>query len=310
MLENENQPYVNPGLILICTFFTVAAGFIVIGPLLGTLIALPFFKEGPLALVEALQNPTQHPEIKMPLYIVQGGATFFGLIAGPMLMLKALKLSPYDLFRSRLYATPLILTPIIVIVFMSVNSLFIEWNANAHFPEFLKGFEDWARAKEDYAAEITKFLTHFDSIGEVIVAMMVIAVLPAIGEELVFRGLIQNELMRASRNIHVSIWVAAFLFSAIHMQFFGFVPRILLGALFGYLYYWSGSLVISMLAHFINNGFAVIGLYLYQQGKLNFDVGGNEAAPWPAILSSAVLTIALLYYFRKYYREQRTPAEG
>jgi hypothetical protein len=123
-------------------------------------------------------------------------------------------------------------------------------------------------------------------------------------EELVFRGIIQREFYRATRNIHVSIWVSAAIFSAIHIQFYGFVPRMLLGALFGYLYYWSGSLTMSMLAHLFNNGMMVVALYYYQQGALDIDVESTEAAPWPIVAISTAATGLLGFLFWKFYRER------
>ncbi len=138
--------------------------------------------------------------------------------------------------------------------------------------------------------------------GELIIALFVIAVLPAIGEELVFRGLIQNELKRLTQNVHVAIWVSALLFSAFHLQFFGFVPRLLLGALFGYLYYWSGNLSMAVLAHFTNNAVAVFSLYYYQQGTLEYNAESTEAFPLSVILTSGVFTSLLLLYFRNFYK--------
>ena len=117
--------------------------------------------------------------------------------------------------------------------------------------------------------------------------------------------MIQNELHKATNNIHVSIWFAAVLFSAIHFQFFGFVPRMLLGALFGYLYYWSGSLMLAILAHFVNNAVSVVALYLYQQGTFSFDVESQESAPLNIVIFSALLTVGLLYYFYKYYQDRK-----
>src|SRR5688500_4702926 len=190
---------------------------------------------------------------------------------------------------------------------MAVNSIFIEWNAKFDFPEFAQEFETWAREREETAAELTEFLTSFASRGELILALIIIAVLPAIGEEIVFRRLIQNELYRGTKNIHVSIWFAAILFSAIHFQFFGFVPRLLLGALFGYLYYWSGNLTLAILAHFVNNGFSVLLLYFYQQGAFDYTVESPEALPAHFIMISAICTGGLLYYFYKYF-EHRKPA--
>jgi hypothetical protein len=211
-----------------------------------------------------------------------------------------------DFFKQKGLAwIPVLVTTALVIIFMAVNSIFIEWNAAFDFPEFAREVETWAREREETAAELTEFLTSFSSSGEMILALIIIAVLPAIGEEIVFRGLIQNELYRGTKNIHVSIWFAAILFSAIHFQFFGFVPRLLLGALFGYLYYWSGNLMLAILAHFVNNGVSVVALYMYQKGTFEFDLESQESAPPNVVIMSAVLTAGLLYYFYKYYQDRK-----
>jgi membrane protease YdiL (CAAX protease family) len=133
--------------------------------------------------------------------------------------------------------------------------------------------------------------------------ILVVALLPAIGEELVFRGMIQRELWRGTRNIHVAIWVSATVFSAIHMQFYGFVPRLCLGALFGYLYYWSDNLLIPIFSHFFNNAFAVVMVYLNHLDITDVNIEDGEAAPFHYVIVSLVLSLGLLYYIWKYYRE-------
>lgn len=291
---------------LIVLLLMVGLGFIIVGPIIGFFIALPFYDGSMIELADAIQRPMDHPELKIPLYIIQGSATFVGLLVAPAVFLRWDQRSLGDFFtRKGMALLPVVLTAAAVIVFMAVNSVFIEWNAEVDFPEIASDFEKWARAREDTATELTRFLTEFRSTGELILALFIIAVLPAIGEEVVFRGLIQNELYRGTRNIHVSIWFAAFLFSAIHFQFFGFVPRLLLGALFGYLYYWSGNLLLAILAHFVNNAVSVMALYLYQQGAFSFDVESTEAAPASMVIVSAVVTTGLLYFFYKYYQERK-----
>lgn len=303
MLESEPRK-LHPVLMLFLVFVTIFASFVIIGPLIGFVVSLPFYDGDVLDLMEKLQDPLNHPEVKTPLFIMQGFATFIGLIVGPLLLCMVVREPVRKLFISPLYLVPLAITPAVVIIFSGVNSVFIEWNASLHLPEAMRGFEEWARAREDQAAELTKMMIEMNGVGELLVSLVVIALLPAVGEELVFRGLIQGKLYEATKNSHVSIWIAAVLFSAIHMQFFGFVPRLLLGALFGYLYYWSGSLTLAMLAHFVNNGFAVVGYYLYQQGEIEYNVEGTEALPLSMVLSSALLSFGLLYYFRRFYQEK------
>ena len=179
-------------------------------------------------------------------------------------------------------------------------------NQNIQMPEFLSSFETWAQEKELQLEELTEYLTSFPSTSQFLIALIIIAVIPAVGEELLFRGLIQNLLAKAFQNYHVGIWLSAFLFGVMHFQFYGVVPRILLGALFGYLYYWSGSLSLAMLGHFINNGLTLILLYLSQLEILDFDPTNTETPP-----PLYVITIfffggaALLYLFRNYFQQTK-----
>jgi zinc transporter ZupT len=122
--------------------------------------------------------------------------------------------------------------------------------------------------------------------------------------------LIQHELWRSSSNIHLAIWASAGIFSAIHFQFYGFVPRVLLGALFGYLYYWSGNLLIPIFSHFINNGFIVLMVYLNQNEMTTIDIEDGEAAPFTVVLAGAVISMGLLYYIWKNHRDIQKKEEN
>jgi membrane protease YdiL (CAAX protease family) len=195
------------------------------------------------------------------------------------------------------------LVGLIVIAFMPFDGLIIEWNQNLHLPETLAPLEKWIRNKETSLEGITKYLTTFKTTGQLITAILVIAVIPAIGEEVLFRGVLQRNISYWTGNRHVGIWVAAILFSAIHIQFLGFFPRMLLGALFGYLYVWSGNLWVPILAHFVNNGFTVLMVYLHQQKMTTVDIESSESVPvWGAMVSLA-LTMGLLIYFRRVNKE-------
>ncbi len=288
---------------VIFILLTAALGFVIIGPLIGFFIAMPFYEGSIFDLTEKISNPTQYPEIKLPILIMQGCATLIGLIIIPALYLRAIeRVNPVDWIRTKSFSwVMLVVTAFIVVFFMAANSVFIEWNSSFTFPEFLKDFGEWARQREDLAEKLTKFFVTFESNGDFLFGLIIIALLPAIGEELVFRGMLQPELFRATGNHHAAIWISAIIFSAFHMQFFGFVPRLLLGALFGYLYVWSGNLLIPMFAHFINNGFSVFMMYLYQKGLITTDMESPEAAPWPVVIGFTVVFIALLIYFKKYY---------
>ena len=191
------------------------------------------------------------------------------------------------------------LAGLIVIAFMPFDGLIIEWNQNMHLPQTLAPLEQWIRDKEKSLEGMTKYLTTFNTTGQLIVAIVVIAVIPAIGEEVLFRGVLQRNFIHWTKNQHVGIWLAAALFSAIHIQFLGFFPRMLLGALFGYLYVWSGNLWVAILAHFVNNGFTVLLVYLYQRKMTTVDIESSEPVPVWGAMASLALTAGLLYYFRQ-----------
>ena len=215
--------------------------------------------------------------------------------------------SVVNLFRNKsAYSNSLLLSGLLIVVFMVPNSLFIEWNANVTMPDFLKDFEAWAREKEDVATALTNYLTTFSSTSQFLFAFFVIAVLPGIGEELVFRGMLQPELKRATGNMHVAIWISAIMFSAIHLQFFGFIPRMLLGVLFGYLYFWSGNILVPMFAHFVNNGFSLIMLYLYQTGNTTLNIDSTESAALLMAVLFTIITFGILLYLKKFHEEKNT----
>jgi uncharacterized protein len=296
-----------PLLSLLTILLNVFLGFVVAGPVLGLGIA-SFFYEG--NLLNDIQTPDNRPDIVVPLLITQSVATLIGLIIFPLIHIVAVEHKRIPAFfppqQKTLFALVLIMA--LGLTFVIAISPLVEWNMNLNFPEFLKGFERWAREAEDKTEQLTKVMTSFDSVGDLVLGLIVIALLPAIGEELVFRGMFQNEFLRATKNIHVSIWVSAIIFSAIHFQFYGFLPRLLLGALFGYLYHWSGTLLIPMFAHFVNNAFGVIMIYLHRHEITDLNVEDSTAAPLEYVFLNAVLSLGLLYYVWRHYRKLPTQA--
>ncbi len=192
----------------------------------------------------------------------------------------------------------------LLIYFASIPMMetIVTWNEGMHLPDALAGVESWMREREDAAALATEQMMDFSTIGQLITIIFTVGILTGMGEELIFRGSIQRLMIERNINIHVAIWVSAFLFSAIHMQFFGFVPRMLLGAFFGYLAVWSGSMWLPILAHALNNSLAIIGM------RYSADV---EAMPWIGTpntitaIASMVVTIALLYCYLRWMRVKK-----
>jgi len=282
----------------------VILGFVILGPLIGLAVSSAFYDGD---LLQDLQSSTMKPGFAMAMLIMQGVVTFVGLIFLPLIHVTQLehkKLKPFFPDQQNIVTLILVVACIAVTFPISISPL-AEWNLNLKFPEFLSKFEEWALNEEERLAKLTEAITDFKSVPDMLLGMVIIGLLPAIGEELVFRGMIQNELWRGTNNPHLAIWISAAIFSAIHIQFYGFVPRLLLGAMFGYLYYWSGSLLIPILSHFFNNAFAVLMVYLNQIEVVTIDIESGESAPWSIVSIGLIITVGLLYYLWKHYDELR-----
>lgn len=171
----------------------------------------------------------------------------------------------------------------------------IYWNENLKLPASLSEFESSLREMENRAAQTSALLMSNPSVPALIVNILIIGVGAGVAEEILFRGCFQRLLVTGGINHHVAIWCVAFIFSAIHFQFFGFVPRMLLGAYFGYLMYWSKSVWIPAIAHTLNNTMVVITAW--GQVRLHpdqpLDTSASLSPTW-LIVVSVVLTAATI----------------
>ncbi len=165
---------------------------------------------------------------------------------------------------------------------------------------------EWAQRMESSAEGMLQGLLTMESPWELAFNLLIVAVLPGIGEELVFRGIVQQQLRRAMGNAIPAIWITAIIFSAIHLQFEGFIPRLVLGAALGYLFYWTRNLWIPVIAHFFFNGSQIIAQYATrgQLGQLEGEQLEQMPAPWGAALFSSVILIALGYYLCERHKAQ------
>lgn len=251
-----------------------------------------------LEMQKVVQYPSAYPQGWGLLMMQQGVLLFCAFAGGALALASALGYGWAAYFSPRRLGAGwwLLAAAALIVVILPFMSTLIAWNAGAHFPGALHGFEVWARASEDRAQGLTRFLTQFNSAGRFWVGVVVIAIVPAVSEELVFRGVIQKNLVRWF-SPHVGVWLGAAIFSAIHFQFFGFVPRFVLGLVLGYLYLWSGNILVSMAAHFTQNAFQLLILYLTQHGQFGwgFDPDSNDALPVGLVIPSALLTAGLLY---------------
>lgn len=198
-------------------------------------------------------------------------------------------------------------TVLYVVAFMLVAIPFINmlsWlNQQIILPEALSEIEKMMQSSEVQIAEITEKMLNVSTLGALLFNMFLVAVVPALGEELFFRGTIQR-LLSDWKGALFAIWITAFVFSAIHMQFYGFLPRMLLGAFLGYLLLWSGSLWLPIIAHFVNNSVAVVFYYLKFNGVKVIDVEtiGTDDTLWLGIVSG-IVCVFLGFLIRKNTRK-------
>ena len=197
----------------------------------------------------------------------------------------------------------------IMLVALPAINLTSHWNQQMVLPTWLSGVEEWMKAKEAEAEWLTKQFMSVTTVSGLLVNLFLMAVLPALSEEITFRGVLQQLLTAPHRlspfasrlSPHLAIWLTAIIFSAIHMQFYGFVPRMLMGALFGYMMVWTGSLWVPMLMHFVNNGMAVLLYFMASRAGWDMDkvdaIGAGNTL-WLGIVS-IVLTVVGIYMFRR-----------
>lgn len=172
-------------------------------------------------------------------------------------------------------------------------NLLIEWNESIVLPESLAGIEAWLKAQEASAQAMTEQMLQMSNGVDLIIMILIVGVLTGIGEEFVFRGVLQRLFLDKFRNPHIAVWITAVIFSAVHFQFYGFVPRMLLGAFFGYLLVWSGNIWLPIIAHALNNSFSVAGAYIQQRaGEESFiDTLGTTGEDIAWVVGGVILTI-------------------
>ena len=178
-------------------------------------------------------------------------------------------------------------------------------NQQLKLPSFLSGLDKFISDNENADSKLTMLFLKTPRVTDLWINLIVIAIIPALGEELLFRGCIQQLIKEWTKNTNAAVWIAAFIFSFIHFQFYGFVPRMLLGALLGYLFVWSGSLWVPIAAHAFNNGAQIVLAYLHEHGKISLDITSDELLPVSVTIICTLVCIGLVWLYRRMDTERR-----
>lgn len=229
------------------------------------------------------------------LKIGQGLSSLLIFVAPPLILYGFTRHEPMRAigFRKSVSAWMLLIGVAVMFASLPVTNQLTTWNEKMSLGAF-KALEDLLKQMEDTAGDLTERMLQVDTVWGLLFNLLVIALIPALGEELTFRGMLQQALVKGCKNAHVGIFLSAAIFSFIHFQFYGFLPRMFLGLLLGYMFYYSGSLWTSILMHFVNNGAAVVVAYFEQRNQISTSVEDFGATDSPIILVASLMATVLL----------------
>ncbi len=272
----------------------ILAALIVLGLIIGTAIGVIY------AFVSGNEVTSLNS-----LRFIQICSQIFTFVLPPILYAMLVKERPFkSLGFSKSTILWLILGVAMMYTILPLNSIFTEWNANIKFPESLASFEKLMQDLQENATEIMMRFINVDTIGGLIINLFMIAGLAALGEELLFRSVLQTSLIKICKNAHVGIFIASAIFSLFHMEFYGLLPRLVLGLLMGYMYYYSRSIWIPMAMHFANNGTIVFLYYLNNIGAINIDVESFGETNIFVLILSIIAMVALFWFTIKLNKKE------
>lgn len=210
------------------------------------------------------------------------------MIAGPQRIFKWTGLNRLPGLRLGLLAL------IAYFVSIPVMEWIVDWNANVQLPQWLAGIESTMRSFEDAANDSVSKIVGAHTVGNLVASILIIGVITGIAEEIFFRGGLQRVLYRPGHR-QAAVWIAALVFSLLHFQFYGFVPRLLLGALFGYVFLWTGSLWTGIFLHALNNILTLCQWWGQPAETATAQASEFSLTSPLMVATSAVLTVATLY---------------
>lgn len=274
--------------------------FMLMGSAVAILISVPLFGHDLSAIISMIENPEAGNIGLVKFFqIIQ---SIFLFIIPALIAAWLFSENAFHYLEAGNKASSITLVLVLASLFMAIPlmNFLASVNSRLDFPHWLNGLESRIRAMEDSAGKLTELFLKSETMTDLAVNLLMIAILPAVGEEFLFRGVLQKLFISWTRNSHAGVILAAFTFSFIHFQFYGFIPRLLLGLYFGYLLVWSSSIWVPVTGHLINNGIAVV-YYRYTiqpmgetaMDKIGTDPGGNYMLYISVFLTA--LFIGLIY---------------
>jgi membrane protease YdiL (CAAX protease family) len=260
------------------------------------LVLLPHFTG--LSLFDILNGDLSNPKVLSALKITQLCGTVISFLLPAMIYCYLLSPRPfyYVGLSGKVNAGSILLTLLTMACCLPMIGVLGDWNSHL---QLTPSIDKTVRALESEADSMTKAILKMPTFISFLYSLFIIAIIPAIAEELFFRGVLQRILVKATHRVWAGVVLAAFLFSFWHFEFLGFLPRMMLGIVIGLIYAYSGNLWLAILAHFLNNGVQVVLVYLYQLKWIKFDVAKDTVTPLGAGLFSLLLVILLFWALQR-----------
>lgn len=294
----------SPFLKLLFLLILVVSGMIIITTL-GAVLALPFYGKESVNILfgeSDLENPVHLAYLKYIQIVSHVGMFIIPAFLYATWLESGRK--SFFLFNHRISFLVVLIGGFSMVLLLPFVNYLAELNMSMTLPSGLQGLENLMRGIEESAEKMVMAFVSQTEWYALVVNLFMIAFIPAVGEELIFRGVLQRKLGQLFRNTHIAVIVSAFIFSAIHMQFFGFLPRFFLGIVLGYMFVWSGSLWVPMFAHFVNNALAVVVAWMHASGYIEQDLdtfGNLNNSPGQLFMISlmAFAALALFWFLNK-----------
>ncbi len=276
--------------------------FYIIGGVLGIALTKTIFHiDLQNTFNEIIYNPKANPQGIMALKLNQGLISLAIFIIPSILFCRAINQNPVHFLRlkhpTKLYNYLFII--ILIILAIPVSSWLLELNQNFHLPEYYKEFEVFLRGDEAFAKLQTEAFVNANTIPQLLFNIIIVAIIPAITEEIFFRGCLQNFVKMCFYNLHISVIFTAIIFSAIHGDYFGFLPRFMFGLVLGYAFAYSGNIWVSIVGHFLNNCITIVAYFIAQKDSSIEFLKEDYSFPIIFTLVGCVGIIAILFAMSK-----------
>lgn len=279
-------------------FLFVIVFFYVIFSLTGLVAGKLFLHLDWVALAGLVAHPNSKSAIEF-LYLFQFISSLGVFILAPLFFVYLTENNTGRFLQTRVSpkVAMLILAGVSMYTILPFINVLSNINGHLALPESLSGLMQWMKDKQTQADDIMNAFLSVKSIGGLGLNLFIVALMPAIGEELVFRGVIQRHLQGWTKSGHLAVWITAIIFSAVHLEFFGFLPRFVLGLMLGYLYLYTRNLWVSIFAHFVNNASSIIIFYLHYNGHIAVKMKDFGAMPGIFAVSFSLILTAWIFYF-------------